>query len=468
MEVKRSSAPAKAASPAQAPAGDDWDAQSYVNDSIAGLVQSAGDLKTCQQYCKVNLTDSPDPNDLSSCNSQCNSAYPPSSANTAASACSEYQSLAQECANQITSTTSSCDSTQDSGMNNVSNTAGQLTTALGQMSASSIQAACSGVGKISAAANSALAAYRLTCSNSIGNCNDKCSRVVSYLKANPSCATEATAAAAQDQVKQCSSFNAKINEANQSMMSVAQTLNNASQCAALTSATGDVPEICKTNPNLPGCTTTIADCSNPSMASNKVCICTKNPSDPSCSSGIGTMSMGSTGQNIDPSARLKTPNATLDGADTPNLPTIAGGSPKDSGPGGAIDGRQGGSANLGSSSGGSGGGSGGGHGGGGDSGESGHGVLAGFYGGGSGSGSSGGSYGGGGSGSYRSGGGYAGQTAGANGSPNLRQFLPGGQYNNGQRGVAGASGPDGITGPHSNIWQKVNNRYRTMVPTLLP
>jgi hypothetical protein len=34
--------------------------------------------------------------------------------------------------------------------------------------------------------------------------------------------------------------------------------------------------------------------------------------------------------------------------------------------------------------------------------------------------------------------------------------------------VAGSSGPDGITGPHSNIWQKVNNRYRTVVPTLLP
>ena len=51
--------------------------------------------------------------------------------------------------------------------------------------------------------------------------------------------------------------------------------------------------------------------------------------------------------------------------------------------------------------------------------------------------------------------------------PDLRQFLPGGRLDP-NRGVAGSSGPDGITGPHSNIWQKVQNRYKVVSPSLIP
>ena len=381
------------------------------------------------------------------------------------STCSEYQSLVQACANQYTSTNSSCDASKDSGMNKVSSTASQLSLAFGQQSASSIQAACSGVGQVSTAANAALAGFRLTCSNAIKKCGDSCSEVVSYLKANPSCDPNSTElSAAQAEVTKCSQFDAKINEANQAMMNVAQTLNNASQCASLT-ASGETPSICKNNPNLPGCTASgLMDCTNPAMASNKVCICTKNPSDPSCSANIQGLSGGTSLGSSDPSARLGNKNATASGEDTPGLDPIAQGQAGSADySSGAVSGKQGGGANLGGGSGGSsGGGSRGGYA---ADGTAGHAVNAGFYGGGgggSGFSGSGGGYGG---------GGYAGSgssTSGQNGAPNLRQFLPGGQNDPRSRGVAGSSGPDGITGPHSNIWQKVNNRYRTVVPTLLP
>jgi hypothetical protein len=46
--------------------------------------------------------------------------------------------------------------------------------------------------------------------------------------------------------------------------------------------------------------------------------------------------------------------------------------------------------------------------------------------------------------------------------------LPGGKFDPRARGIAGISGPDGITGPHSNIWQKIQNRYQAEKPKLIP
>ncbi|MGE5084883.1 MAG: hypothetical protein ACM3MG_01180 [Bacillota bacterium] len=448
----------------------------YYNDpnggfqsDIATIIEGAGDANTCFKGCSVNLTDA---KELSICQSACTSRYGAAATQdsqaTGASPCADLESLKSACANQYTSTASSCDANKDSGMSNVSKTASQLSLAFGQQSAASIQAACSGVGQISAAANAALAAYRLTCSNSMNKCSSTCSAVVDYLKANPACDSQGSeTSSAQAEVKKCSQFDAKINEANQAIVNVGQTLNNASQCASLTSS--GVSDLCKTNPSLPGCSTAAMDCSNPAMASNKVCICTKNPADPSCNSTITGMSGSSTSfSSSDPSARLANKSATsAGGGDIPGLDPIAQGKPGSTDySSGAVSGKQGGGASLsGSNSGSSGGGGLRGGGGYGSGDVSGHSVNAGFYGGsGSGSGFSSG-------GGYTGGRGYAGSgglTVGQNGVPNLRQFLPGGQNDPRLRGIAGASGPDGITGPHSNIWQKVNNRYRTMVPTLLP
>lgn len=56
---------------------------------------------------------------------------------------------------------------------------------------------------------------------------------------------------------------------------------------------------------------------------------------------------------------------------------------------------------------------------------------------------------------------------GAN-SVDLTQFLPNGKLDPQRRGLAGVSGPDGITGPNTDIWQKVNIRYNAVRFNMLP
>jgi hypothetical protein len=47
---------------------------------------------------------------------------------------------------------------------------------------------------------------------------------------------------------------------------------------------------------------------------------------------------------------------------------------------------------------------------------------------------------------------------------NLQQFMPGGA-NDPKRAIAGVVGPDGITGPNTNIFRKVNGRYFDLLST---
>lgn len=398
---------------------------------------------------------------------------PENQATPVASCADEYQNLIRACQEEITATSHTCDEKNDSGMSQVANTASQISLMFGSQTAGSIQAACSKMAGLSSAANAAVAAYRMTCSSAINSCKSSCDAAREYAVSNAACintlagpgAAAQMAESASSSLGRCSDFDNKVQEANQAIANFAGTMQNASQCAALTAGDSTLPEICKTNPTLPGCTNTgPVDCSNPAMAGNKVCICSKNPTDPSC---LSQSSAGTTvvGGSTDSSSRLATNGGGSDIlGDLPGLPPIAHGQPGSGGGGEAVDGKQGGGAGISSMGGGSGGGGASGEGGAGAAPEDGVQVTAGFYG--SGGGSMGG-YGGGGAGGARglAGGGSPGVKP--NGQPDLTKFLPGGQYDP-KRGVSGMTGSDGITGPHSNIWQKIQNRYRVMSPTLLP
>ncbi len=398
---------------------------------------------------------------------------PDSQATPSTSCTDEYQNLIRACQEEINSTSHTCDEKNDSGMAQVANTASQLSLMFGSQTAASIQAACSKMAGLTSAANAAVAAYRMTCSSAINSCKSSCSAAREYAASNASCidtlAGPGSAAqmveSADSSLERCAAFDNKVQEANQAIANFAGTMQNAAQCASLTAGDSTLPEICKTNPTLPGCTNTgPVDCSNPAMAGNKVCICSKNPTDPSClsQSSAGTNVVGGT---TDSASRLATSGGGSDIlGDLPDLPPIAHGKVGGGGAGEAIDGKQGGGAGI-SSLGGGGGGVGGG-GGGAAAPEDGVQVTAGFYGAGGGSmGGSGGSYGGGAAGARGIAG--NGSSAKAPGQPDLTKFLPGGQFDP-KRGVSGMAGSDGITGPHSNIWQKIQNRYRVMAPTLLP
>ncbi|WP_231839261.1 hypothetical protein AB1A81_02425 [Bdellovibrio bacteriovorus] len=381
----------------------------------------------------------------------------------------------EQCREQISETSYSCDEKNDSGMSGIANTASQLSLMFGQQTAGSIQAACSKMASFSSAANAAVAAYRLNCQSAITSCRSACDQAVEFAQQNAACLDAAAGgtgisrqavASAENSAKRCNDFDSKVQEANQAINNFAGTMQNAAQCASLTSGDSTaLPELCKANPSLPGCEGVAAvDCTNPAMSGNKVCVCAKNPSDPVCMSEKN--SAGSTFvSSTNPGSRLSTNGADLSGGDLPSLPSILPGKPGSGGAGEAVDGKQGGGAGISSMGGGGGGGASGGAAG--EEGlEDGVQVNAGFYGGG---GSFGGSGYGGGSGE-RNAAGMAGAAGAAKGKggPDLSKFLPGGQYDPKLRGLAGSGGPDGITGPHSNIWQKIQNRYRVMSPTLLP
>ncbi|MDG0817019.1 hypothetical protein [Bdellovibrio svalbardensis] len=389
-----------------------------------------------------------------------------------AAACAQRLSqLTQACNDATTTARNDCDESQNTGLAQ----AQQAAVVLGQQVSSSVQAACSSMGKISQAANAATAAYQMTCQSSVGSCSSACSAAIQYFQQNSGCQVgpfrtgEAPAPTSlKETQKSCTSLQKKADTAQQAVNNFLQTTLQAQNCAQESDGTSaPLPEMCKTNPNLAGCTASgPVDCSKPEMASNKVCVCSKNPNDPSCVSGQSNHA--STGINGIETA-VRTGNSAGDGfggGDNFGLPEIPQGVVNKSGAEAGVDGKQGAGANLGSA-GGDGGGAGG-KGGAGGANQDPTGVNAGFYGGGGGG--SGGGYGGGGSGDGSDGrGGYGGYAGKAGpGGPNLRQFLPGGQFDPRSRGLAGASGPDGITGPHSNIWQKIQNRYQVVAPSLMP
>ncbi len=400
---------------------------------------------------------------------------PPAPTSNVMFTCStQLHTMMEECRTQISETSYSCDEKNDSGMSGVANTASQLSLMFGQQTAGSIQAACSKMASFSSAANAAVAAYRLNCQSAIGSCHSVCDRVVEFAQQNAACLDAAAGgngisrqaiASAENSAKRCNDFDSKVQEANQAINNFAGTMKNAAQCAEQTAGDSTaLPELCKTNPNLPGCAAiAAADCTNPANAGSKVCVCSKNPTDPICmneNSAGGSTFISST----NPGARLGTQGLEGAGGDLPSLPSILPGKPGSGGAGEAVDGKQGGGAGISSSGGGGGGAAGGGAG---EEGlEDGVQVNAGFYGGGGSFGGSGGGSGGG----DRGAAGMAGMAGAAKGKggPDLSKFLPGGQYDPKLRGLAGSGGPDGITGPHSNIWQKIQNRYRVMSPTLLP
>ncbi|WP_374077509.1 hypothetical protein [Bdellovibrio bacteriovorus] len=394
----------------------------------------------------------------------------------------QFEQIRQRCGTQQSDTAYTCDEKNDSGMSSVTDTAAQLALMMGQQTSASIQAACSKMADFTQAANGALAAYRLTCSNSINSCKSACTEAKTYLNQNQQCLTGGNQltysnlmTSVDNDIKVCNNYNSKVNEAQQAIQNYGATSANASQCASLTEGTGSAPvtEFCKANPTHVSCAGVAAvDCTNPTQATtNKVCVCTKNPNDPMCSNSQkagGSDAASIAGGSIDPASRLAKGSDNVDlGGDVPGLPLPSPGA-SSSGSSQGVDGSQGGGTVGGGSGGGSGGSASSGGGGGGSANENGANVNGGFYGGGGGGGKFGGGYGGGGDGSGARGvAGGAGGIPGAQGGPDLRKFLPGGQYDP-KRGLSGMSGTDGITGPHSNIWQKIQNRYKVMSPTLLP
>lgn len=385
-----------------------------------------------------------------------------------------YGNLVEACRAEIASTENTCDEKNDSQMSSVTDQMSQMALAIGNQTSGSIQAACSNMATISQAANAAVAGYRLNCSNAIQACNSKCGELRNYLDRNWQCITNSSpefrsrlSSEVSEMKRSCQGFTAKTQEATKAMQNFLATSANASKCSQLTDGTGgNMPAFCAANPTSPACLA-VVDCKNPVMAGNKVCICAANPAAPECLTGRSENSSNFHGaiagsDQYDFSSRLGNNSSSDFSTDVPNIPSIAMGE-RAGDSSASLDGKQGGGGLGGGGGAGGGGmpGSGGEDGGGSSLSKD---INGGFYGGGGGFGSGGGgSY----SGSRNTAGDLTGPgRSGTPKTPDLRKFLPSGQFD--PRRGAGMGGLDGITGPHTNIWQKIQNRYQVMKPSLLP
>ncbi|WP_374075612.1 hypothetical protein [Bdellovibrio bacteriovorus] len=388
----------------------------------------------------------------------------------AASACqAEFGQVYQKCEAESQVAVSTCDSNNDEEMTSFGNSAAEMALRVGQ--AAAITANCTEMIRVSQGANRTVAAYRERCKSAQTSCFNSCSQVTTFIaeKAKicfPHLSNEEAAAAmtqyqsvVSTNTRTCESLDTKIAEAGKAIQEYGDVLVGSTNCRADTYGGEDAGRL----ENLKMAAASSVDCADPNNATNRVCVCQKNPQDRTC-----TLSEQRAGESVaasssDPSSRNPAQASGGLNGDMFGTPSITPGKPNSGEPGTVAEGRQGGEA-----FGGSGGSSGSASAGKGETASADgkeHGVLGGFYGGGSGGGSYG-SYAGTGTGAAAQAGAQRIGGAASASSGELQKFLPGGQ--NGRRYPNGASGPDGITGPHSNIWLKIQNRYQNESTSLLP
>lgn len=392
--------------------------------------------------------------------------------------CGAYRTEVESCRSITTEAEeSTCNYKNNKDTSGFIGMADGMTKVLTSNTTSSIQAACSQMGKISQMANAAMLAFKSSCQVAQSDCTEQCGRAANLKKLNPAlaaCESGQVDAELASAKRSCARFAGNIADAQSQMASMYSTQVKSSQCDQLTAA--GLQQHCLSAPNDPLCAIAgAADCNNPAFAAkNLICICKNNPRDPAC--GSSTSASTSTASMEKSSNASALASAKANGASVNALtgyPGSDGYNPEDlsrpgsspgSGPG---SGAKGVGRNIS---------------GGGDSSSpsgakpaaAGHSglaattkVLGGYYGGSSsgfGAGSAGST------GASSSGGGNYAVSSSASGQQpgvDLKQFLPGGGRDP-SRGIAGISGPDGITGPNSDIWAKVNTRYRTVTPSMKP
>lgn len=383
----------------------------------------------------------------------------PSTSSVATSACKDKTDTAVNI----------CEQQKGSMMGQAKNMLGGIS----QMMGSNIQAACSEWGRGMASINAGLSAFSAGCSREYLSCRSACDADLSEAKAAMAAApvtspqyeaARAKIASIETDQKRCGRLQEHLASAASGVDQLIAASQTAEQCKAMTGDT--IAEMCAKDPSLPICGSQgPADCSDPSQAStNTICICQVNPRDARCglsgkTQGYNATNMGSSGAADSLSAGSFGSGSAGSGDGYSDMTFGKPGAASDrnllqGGSGGGKGGVGGGGQNGGPDGGG-------GRAGSGQSAK----ILNGYYGG------KGGAAGGAGAGSrgaYGAQAGYRpGSGAGGNANVDLRQFMPGGKMDP-QRGLAGVSGPDGITGPHTDIWKKVNKRYFAVTPSLLP
>ncbi|BEV70067.1 hypothetical protein Bb109J_c3487 [Bdellovibrio bacteriovorus] len=382
----------------------------------------------------------------------------------------DYDAEVGACEQATLKAASSCDE-NGSGLSAAMNAITEVSVIAGQRSAAGIQESCSKMGRVAQAANVAVMGYRQLCGTSVNSCVSACSAPL-IPKCSGSQSSVSTTASARTamagNLSSCQGFSTKMTQAAAAAQNFATLKANSEACAMLSNGTGG-PDVCATDPTAAGCAQQAKmDCSHPDMALNRVCICSKTPTAPEC------MNQKASEETIAPymtseGRKIGKPGSTAAIRDQVGFAGLQGHAQRPaSGPDYSVDGRQGTGASLGSPN------------------LQGRlqkrlkgakpgpdtNILMGTQ-----------------SAStkkdepektyekvdlenqdkektYKS---LTGYQMGTN--PDLEKFLPKPGSPGAYRGLAGngaPSGIDGITGPHSNIWLKVKNRYEAVKHSLLP
>jgi hypothetical protein len=349
----------------------------------------------------------------------------------------------------------------------------------GDQTSGSTNAVCSKLGKAAATLNGALAGWNTVCTSSRSSCLESCRFVKEEAKrcftqqygkgGSPEEIKRLADASKADQeqyaekIATCTALDTNLAHANQEMHDAVTMAKQMGSCKDDTDGLGSPEEYCKARPTDLGCQAVLAqNCANPSYAAaNRICACAgANQNSEACrlalKPGADAIASKGVGLGVSGAGGKSTPINLGDDGETPEgfkMNAVAYGED----PGGAKGGH-------------------------------------GFPGGGGGN-SIGGSpnRGGGFPPEEKPGGGFMSANPGGGGSGGgflggissaIKQLLGGPEKKEkplsldkfrpdfkrppiSMRGLAGATGPDGITGPNSDIWLKVKNQYHLQLFTFI-
>ena len=344
-----------------------------------------------------------------------------------------------------------CQTDEDSSIKDVMRVADPVL--LGVQAQATVTGSCSKAAEYAGKANMAVTAWKSACVAAVWSCTSTCKK--DALK-SVNVKTQLDTCKRGKELAQTVVINA---------IGMITSMTAGKQCS---NDLNNMSQICNLNPMSPGCASANMDCRNPAMASNTVCQC-QNPANANSvacqtlASKLNSVNSASTTDGMAGAGGAGDLGAgTVDGMGGPfGDPMPAGSFQPDGGGGGQASGG-GGKGVQASTSGST---AGGGNNAAGGSAPSGLNtkISQGFFGG-----SGGGSFGGG-SGSSGGSGSPSGPVAtGPNGQKfDLKQFLPGGAQDP-RRSPAGVVGPDGITGPAGDLFQKMNIRFADLGPSLTP
>ncbi len=377
---------------------------------------------------------------------------------------SELTSAEQACDTQSSPLEEACNPSRNSWALSAKQTANALNIAVGAYSASKPEFACGKLGEITKNLQIASTAYSTGCTGVIASCRSNCGQALQLANEKASwcnrehpqdnqCMGNDDPVVWSGRYRSCGSYEAEANSAMQGAQGYAVSTAANANCDKQVNN----EDYCQSHPNDNICKSSVVDCA--AHPTEQSCICKANPKDPSCP-GNNVLGKGNI-NNLNAASRSTRGNdlndqqkKLMDALDAISQQSSI--DPVTGGPAGGVnaipEGRGKGAPG---SLGGGGGGPGGGKGGGGQGASRFNTNVIGKLSGGA----------GGGGGSRGPGDPNDPSKPGANGRPglkpgfDLKAYLPGGRLDP-RRGLAGESGPDGITGANGlTLWEKVSRRY---------